>query len=309
MRTVSALLSTLAPNAHALTGCLVGLSLFWPSGRAAAQSTESICRAVSTSVLPDVARESSGLAKSRTRPGVLWTHNDQGHASELFAIDESGRLLQRVRVPVRAIDWEDIDAAACVGGSCVYVGDIGDNDGDRDTITIYRIAEPAAGATESGGAVALRARYPDGPEDAEALLALPTGDLFIVTKGRKHDIALYRYPAPPRPEQIVVLERVRALFPEPKDNDDRVTAATATPDGRWIGVRTYRTLYLYPATPLLSGAAVRPTVVDLASFDEGQGEGLAMANDGTVWLSSEAENKRSRPQLRTLACAIPRGAE
>jgi hypothetical protein len=34
-----------------------------------------------------------------------------------------------------------------------------------------------------------------------------------------------------------------------------------------------------------------------------------MANDGTVWLSSEAENKRSRPQLRTLACAIPRGAE
>ena len=120
--------------------------------------------------------------------------------------------------------------------------------------------------------MALRARFPDGPTDAEALIVRPAGDLFIITKGRNREIALYRYPAPQRPDEIVTLERVRTLLPEPKDDDDRVTSAAATPDGRWIGVRTYRTLYVY---------------------------------DGTVWLSSEAANKRSRPQLSTLACSLP----
>jgi hypothetical protein len=277
-------------------------------GAASAQpAAEWVCRAVGTNALPAAARESSGLAKS-ARPGVLWTHNDQGNPPYLYAIDESGRLLQTVSVPVRAIDWEDLASATCPGGSCLYVGDIGDNDANRNAITIYRIPEPAAGATASGPAVALRARFPDGPADAESLFVLPSGDLFVVTKGRRREIALYRYPSPQRPDEIVVLERVRELFPEPEDDDDRVTAATSTPDGRWIGVRTYRTLYIYDARRLLDGGAVEPTVVDLEPHGESQGEGLAMTDDGTVWLSSEAGNKRSQPQLTQLSCASARGA-
>jgi hypothetical protein len=278
-------------------------------GAASAQpAADWVCRTVGTNALPAAARESSGLAGSPTRPGVLWTHNDQGNPPYLYAIDDSGRLLQTVRVPVRAIDWEDVASGTCPGGSCLYVGDIGDNDANRDAITIYRISEPAAGATASGPVVALQARFPDGPADAESLFVVPSGDLYVVTKGRRREIALYRYPSPERPEEIVVLERVRELFPEPKNDDDRVTAATSTPDGRWIGVRTYRALYLYDARRLLGGEPVEPTVVDLEPLGEGQGEGLAMANDGTVWLSSEAANKRSRPQLTQLSCASARGA-
>ena len=43
--------------------------------------------------------EASGLALSRRHPGLLWTHNDSGHATELFAVDASGTLQGRVRVP------------------------------------------------------------------------------------------------------------------------------------------------------------------------------------------------------------------
>jgi len=138
------------------------------------------------------------------------------------------------------------------------------------------------------------------------LFALPDGDLYVVTKGRRNDIALYRYPSPQRPDAVVDLERVRELFPEPENDDDRVTAATSTPDGRWVGVRTYRELLIYDARRLVSGDRASPTTIDLAPLFEGQGEGLAMADDGTVWLSSEAPNRRSAASLSRLECSLQR---
>lgn len=256
--------------------------------------------------LPPAARESSGLARSLGRSGVLWTHNDRGNDPDLFAVDENGRLLQSVRAPVPAIDWEDLEVGSCEAGSCLYVGDIGDNDADRELITIYRIPEPAADDRTADAATALPARFPDGPRDAEALFALPTGDLYVVTKGRRQQIALYRYPAPQRPDEIVRLERVRELFPEPANDDDRVTAATSTPDGRWVGIRTYRALHIYEARRLVGGGRVDPTTIDLAPLFESQGEGLAMTDGGTVWLSSEAANRRSAAVLSRLECSLPR---
>lgn len=265
-----------------------------------------VCRAAGVKKeLPQVARESSGLARSLLRPGILWTHNDRGNRPYLFAVDESGRLVQSVHADLPAVDWEDLEIGPCVDGSCLYLGDIGDNDGERGFITIYRISEPGMNMREAGPVVALRVRFPDGPKDTESLFALSTGDLFLVTKGRRHDIGLYRYPAPQRPGEIVLLERVRDLFPEPQDSDDRVTAATATPNSQWIGIRTYRTLYVYDADRLIGGETLDPSVIDLSNLAEPQGEGLAMADDGTVWLSSEAANRKSVPELHQLKCTLP----
>jgi hypothetical protein len=164
------------------------------------------------------------------------------------------------------------------------------------------LPEPEAGAQEPARVDTLRARFPDGPRDAEALFSLPSGALFIVTKGRDTDIALYRYTAPQLAGTVAQLERVRELFPRPTDSRDRVSAAAATPDGRRVGVRTYRRLYLYDAELLVSGQAVEPIVVDLEPLGEAQGEGLALEDDGTVWLSSEGENRRSFAVLNRLEC-------
>src|SRR5262245_41247001 len=54
--------------------------------------------------------ESSGVAISRRTPGVLWSHNDSGNDSILFAIEPNGTARGRMRVPVRMRDWEDISA-------------------------------------------------------------------------------------------------------------------------------------------------------------------------------------------------------
>lgn len=259
--------------------------------------------------LPKALRESSGLARSARDPGLFWSHNDAGNAPVLFAVSTEGRLGATVRLQGATLeDWEDISSGQCGSGTCLYVGDIGDNSGKRESITIYRLAEPAAGATTSASATAMSARYPNGPRDAEAMFVL-SGTIYIVTKGREGPIELYRLPLVENTGEIATLEKVRDLWPAPTSSQDRVTSASASPDGRWVGVRTYRRLYLFPAVPLTTpgGQLEAPIEMDLTSLDEKNGEGLALANDGTVWLSSEANGKEPARMTR-LKCALPRPA-
>jgi hypothetical protein len=273
----------------------------------AASSTAPECRTIVADMpLPDEVRETSGLARSRRDPGRFWTHNDAGNDAELFAVDAEGKLVQRVRVTgTQAADWEDLEVGPCESGDCLYVGDIGDNDAERERITIYRVSEPAPEASESLPAEALHARYPGGPRDAEALFVTDSGDLYLVTKGRRGPIALYRYPAPQRAGETVTLEPVRELFPEPADEQDRVTAATASPDGRWVGIRSYRQLFLYRTAELLGDGAVEPLTVDLGSLGHSQGESLVLDADGAVWVSTEAAKKNDRPLWAHLRCTLP----
>lgn len=272
-------------------------------GRVGTTPSDRTCEVVEANMpLPPDVSETSGLARSARDPALFWTHNDAGNEPELFGIGSTGELAQRVQVTgADLVDWEDIEMAPCGDRSCLYLGDIGDNDGQRDHITIYRVPEPRSTATDTEPAEALHARFPDGPRDAEALFIASAGDLFVVTKGRREAIALYRYPAPQQPGEVVTLEHVRDLFPEPESDEDRVTAATATPDRRHVGIRTLRTLYLYPSAELVGGDAVQPTVFDLSPLGEVQGEALVLSDDGSVWVSSEAADD-NHPRWSRLRC-------
>lgn len=266
----------------------------------------SICTVVAAPInLPDDVRETSGLAGSARGPELFWTHNDAGNGAELFAVDATGRLVQRVSVQgVEAIDWEDIESGRCDGESCLFIGDIGDNDAERQTIAIHQVLEPGPEATQIDVAATIQARYPNGPRDAESLFRLPDGRLYIVTKGRDGPVELYRVPQPTG--GLAVMERVRELMPRPEDDLDRVSGATASPDGNWVAVRSYRTLYLYRAEALVEGGEeANPTVVDLGMVDQPQGESIVLGSDGTVWMTSEAANRESAPSLAAVRCTLP----
>lgn len=294
----------------ALTACDSGGEVRALNGQAGPDAAAGVTCTVEESAvtLPQEVRETSGLARSLRDPGRFWTHNDAGNGAELFALDEQGQVVQRATVAgAEATDWEDLEAGSCDSGNCLYIGDIGDNDGERERITVYRVTEPDAGVSTTAAAVALHARYPDGPRDAESLFRLPSGEMFIVTKGRDEPVTLYRFPGAEQPGEVVTLERVAELFPRAESNDDRVTAASASPDGRWVGIRSYRNLYLYPAAELVAGGTVTPTRVDLQPVGHEQGESLVLGSDGVVWLSSEAPNRDSPPSWARMRCALPEG--
>ncbi|HEX7239912.1 MAG TPA: hypothetical protein VF263_06575, partial [Longimicrobiaceae bacterium] len=233
-------------------------------GAAAGAPGES-CRVVRQGLeLPQEVRESSGLAASRRTPGVFWTHNDSGGEPEVFAVDSTGRLLGRVRVAgAENKDWEDVAVGPCPGGgSCLYLADTGDNDAKRKDVEVYRVPEPAPADAATAPAEQIRLRYPAGARDAEAVFVMPGGDLYLVTKGRKHPVEVYRAPAPLRAGASVPLVRLGSLGGR-AERLNMVTGASATPDGRWVAVRTYAALHLFRAADLLAGGEPESDRVDL----------------------------------------------
>ena len=86
------------------------------------------------SFLPELVKETSGLILLNNK---LVTINDSGNEAILYEIDPSdGQLLAEVEVG-QAIngDWEGL----AKDQEFIYVADIGNNDGDRQDLRIYRI--------------------------------------------------------------------------------------------------------------------------------------------------------------------------
>lgn len=264
---------------------------------------DSTCRVEEAPVaLPAHLSEASGIAAGLRSPGVLWSHNDSGEPV-LYAFGSDGRSLGEVRVAGATVeDWEDVAAGPCAGGSCLYLGDIGDNQASRASVTVYRLPEPAPTDAESRPAEAFQATYPDGPHDAEALFVLPDGGIYIVTKGETGPIALYRFPQPLRAGATVRLERVVELGGIAGRRRDRITGASASPDGRWVALRTLDALDLYRTAELLRGTPGTPIRVDLRALGEAQGEGVGWGPAGTLYLSSESGKKNRPGTLARLTC-------
>jgi len=135
--------------------------------------------------------ELSGIAASRTNPGLWWVHNDSGDSARVFALDENGGVHATMTLTgASAIDYEDVAVGEgpVSGTSYLYVADIGDNLATRSDVVVYRMIEPTVSASGAvtgsiGGVEALRLRYPDGAHDAESFAIDPLShSLIIFTK-------------------------------------------------------------------------------------------------------------------------------
>lgn len=243
--------------------------------------------------LPDIP-ETSGLAVSRRSPGLLWSHNDSGNAAVLFALDSGGALRGRVRVPVSTRDWEDISAARCPQGDCLYIADIGDNGRDRRQIRIYRVPEPAPGDAETAPPEVFTATYVDGPHNAEALFVVDA-DLFIVTKDRAG--FLYRATLPPSGSRLI-FQRAGQL------GIAMVTDAETSRDGTSIVVRTPGEVVLFRTTDVIGGTYTPVHRIAIGGLREPQGEGVALDGE-MLYLSSEGGRDGAAGWFMSLRCRWP----
>src|SRR5687767_10115912 len=188
--------------------------------------------------------ESSGLVASRTSPGNYWTHNDSGNGPVIYAFDSKGRRRGVWRVTgATSDDWEDMAAGPGpkANTNYLYIGDIGDNDGTRSEIILWRIPEPVLPATDTGSTERrpevtepvekIRLRYPDGKHDSEALLIHPkTGRIYVVTKVPLINASVYTADVPSDTSEVVTLRRVGEIE-LPGLAGGIVTGGDISPDG------------------------------------------------------------------------------
>ena len=157
------------------------------------------------------------------------------------------------------------------GAGYVWVGDIGDNDSRRSSVEIARV--PVGRGDRTVHPTTYRLTYPDGPADAETLLRDPaSGRLYIATKSVFGGV-LYAVPASLDASGSNRLRAVGRVLPVATDG-------AFFPDGRHVVVRSYTTAVVY-AWPSLQ------PVGSFALPHERQGEGIAVADDGAVYVDSE----------------------
>jgi hypothetical protein len=265
--------------------------------------------------------ESSALVMSSTERGVLFTINDSGNEPIVFAIDTSGADRGAWRVKESAnVDWEALAVGPCgstAGPRCLFIGDVGDNEGEHRTRTIYRVPEPRAqhaGYVGTLTAERVTFTYPDRRHDVEAMYVAPNGDVVLITKRPLHTLLrhlrpalVFRIPAGAwKSRRAVAAKLDDSLSVVPGSSPLRmITDASLSPDGSHLSVRTYSQLFVY-AVDSPSGRvrfSATPAICNLTSLGEAQGEGVAWIDaSGRFAFSSEG---RAAP-LHLANCPLSR---
>jgi hypothetical protein len=271
---------------------------------------ELMCSTVMHDAMLGQLPEASGLALSAKTPGVLWSMNDSG-VPLVFPIDQMGRVLGRVRITGAEINnWEDVTIAPCGSGSCLYIADTGNEGGtQRNDVVLYRVLEPSVTDTHTPPAEAFNAAYPaDEDHEAEAMF-VADGQLYLVTKG--HPSLVFRFPRRMQAGTLATLERVGEVPTErflktTIRRQTRITDAETSPDGKWVAMRTNKALLLYRAADVIAGRFNMFWHFDLAPLDEPQGEGVAITNEGDVYLAGEGGGHGLPGTFAHLKCALPK---
>jgi hypothetical protein len=171
------------------------------SGRTRPTSTAPTVALRTVELAPGVNDEASGIALSTTAPGLLFLIDDGTGTTGVAVVDEQGTLITRVELTGMSADnAEALTAGPCgaaiprpdggTDGTCLYVGDIGDNAERRPDIAVYRAAEPDLSIiTPGAGPITVstdewRYTYPDRPQNAESMMVAPDGSVIVVTKPR-----------------------------------------------------------------------------------------------------------------------------
>lgn len=196
----------------------------------------------SVGIVPGQIDEASGIVDSRTMAGNLWVHQDSGSPAEINLIGQDGKFKGKLAVPnAQNLDWEDmaVGPGPQANVNYLYLADIGDNNAQYATRTIYRFPEPASLSTPISQVERINFQYPDGPRDAEAVLVDPlTRDIYIISKPENR-VRLYRLKYPQNSNEVATAE---ALGEIPLSV---VTGAAISPDGTEILIRTYTNVYYY----------------------------------------------------------------
>jgi hypothetical protein len=257
-------------------GCLPGAT-----ERAVGQDVLKPTTARRVAFLGGYLEETSGVALSRTYPGILWSHNDSGNQAGLFATDTLGADRGRfVILGARNRDWEDMGLGPCPAGTCLYIAETGDNGERRQLVAVYRIPEPdpsQAGLLRQVQRLVFR--YPDQPRDVEAIFVAPDTSIHLISKGIRSGVTHYRLPARAwqRPDTATA-EALGAVPIQSAVSTRRlVTGAAISPDGQTVVVLTYRDIHRFLLRP-------DGTLVPAQSLSVCDISGLVPQAEAVAWL-------------------------
>src|SRR3954447_2543150 len=281
-----------------------------PSPAASAVPGEVVCTVSDPKLV-----ELSGIVATADGYVVENDSNDQASLMRVSFLDSACKLIKSVPYPTNNPARDPKDLALDSTGA-LWVADIGDNITSaerRDTIALWKVP------SGNGVPVIHRMKYPDGPNDAEALLFGPNDVPVIVTKDAGGTARLYQ-PSGPLQANVkagVGLTQVGTFKPTRTGTSNLlgasgnivVTGAATSPDRKRLVLRTYSDAYEWDVTGGDVVAAITkgtPRITPLPG--EPLGEGITYSADGKSFLTCSdqagpSKILRYRPAVGSAAVA------
>lgn len=241
--------------------------------------------------LPKEVNETSGLFFHN---GRLWTHNDSGGKTILYAIDTTTfEIVQRITLAhAKNKDWEDV----CTDGFSVFVGDFGNNKGNRKNLRIYTF--PLSSIPEEGDATitvdTIRFSFGDQMDfnhnvhahdfDCEAMFATDSC-LYLFSKGwATGTTRLYRLPKTPGTHLAEVVNGF--------DSHGLITGADYNREKRLLVVVGYVKSLWKPFMYLIfdfeeDGVHLSHRRFEMPQWTGAQTEGICFFDGGRCFVSAE----------------------
>jgi hypothetical protein len=225
--------------------------------------------------------------------GSVWTINDSGGEPEIYKIDKAtGTVIQKVIILNGSNrDWEDITQ----DDDFIYVGDFGNNDGNRSDLKIYKFAKSEITAKKKVelNAEIIDLSYSDQKSfseskhhhnfDCESMISF--GDSLIIFSKNWADgkTRMYKMPKIPGQYQLDPLDTF--------DADGLVTGADYNKDSKKLVLIGYkdRLPFIYYFSNF-NGRKFESDQVyrfNLNKMKDSQTEGIAWLNDETIIFSTE----------------------
>ncbi|MFI5933367.1 hypothetical protein [Actinoplanes sp. NPDC051494] len=226
---------------------------------------------------------------------VMNDGSDDPDRRKIFFLNGRCEVTRSVAYPSRPRDTEDMARAP---DGTLWIADIGDNSGSRETIGLWRLA-PGARKPKL-----YRMSYPDGAHDAEALLLAPDGTPIVVTKG-VGAAGVYVPGKKLKTGRTTPLDRAGAVTLPISDTSNPyglagrlvITGGAVSPDGSRAVLRTYADAFEFGVTGGdVLGAITTGSPRRVALPDEPQGESIAYSADGSALLT--VSEGRKPPLLR-----------
>ena len=245
--------------------------------------------------------ETSGIISAITNPNLFWLHEDSDNNANVYLYNDHGTRIKKYALQnISSIDYEDISAGYGSSNELnhILIGDIGDNNKSRNTISIFRFQEPDyVSDTTSEGTISsiekLTLTYPkkDGiaqKENAEAFFVDPISqDLFLFTKASSEcKVMQVKAPLPfGSSAELVHIGNLNFRF-------QKITAADISHDGKHILLKSYDYIFYWfrdynqPLSELFLTEPVR-----IPYEAEAQGEAVCWLNQGAQYMTiSELKN-------------------
>ncbi|MDQ3535488.1 MAG: hypothetical protein M3421_07665 [Bacteroidota bacterium] len=254
--------------------------------------------------LPEEIKETSGLAYFNN---LLYTHNDKGNSNSLYALNKNNGKIESTYTisDVKNIDWEDLAESE----EYIFIGDIGNNDGNRRDLRIFKIKKSKFLNKESTNIKVdeiIEFKFADQDQfknskkhnfDSEALIYFKDY-LYLFSKNRGGSLCnVYKIPSKSGNYTVKIIDsfNIKGL----------ITGAAIAPSNNRIILTGYDknansfiyTLEGFNNDRFFTGKSSR---IILGTFEKiGQIEGVVFEDENTIFISSE-KTKDQKPKLYKL---------